>query len=55
MQQMADEGQLKRISKDKSRKRGRCFIWTGAEADTIGEPIKNDLLEKKQAKRHSGY
>ena len=54
MQQMADEGQLKRISKDKSRKLGRCFIWTGAEADTTGDPINNALLEKKHAKRHYG-
>jgi Toprim domain len=31
VRQMADEGQLKQVRKDPSRKHGRCFVWTGPQ------------------------
>jgi 5S rRNA maturation endonuclease (ribonuclease M5) len=31
VRQLADEGQLKQVRKDPSRKHGRCFIWTGPQ------------------------
>jgi hypothetical protein len=43
LHQMAAEGQAKRISPDSSRQYGRGFVWTGANADVVGETIKNDL------------
>jgi hypothetical protein len=43
MHQMASEGQLKRLSPDKSRAHGRGFIWTGPNADVFTARIENDL------------
>ncbi len=40
---MSNEGQTKRIAPDSTRTYGRCFIWTGAAADVIGQRINNDL------------
>ena len=44
--QMAGEGQLKRLSPDKSRTYGRCFVWTGINADVYRDPIANDLKRR---------
>jgi hypothetical protein len=46
LHQMAGEGQAKRIAPDPSRTYGRGFIWTGARADVVGQPIANDLPER---------
>lgn len=46
LNQMAGEGQAKRIAPDPSRTYGRCFIWTGAAADVVGQPIANDLADR---------
>ncbi len=46
LHQMAGEGQAKRIAPDSTRTYGRCFIWTGARADVVGEAIRNDLAER---------
>lgn len=46
LHQMADEGQTRRLAPDPSRTYGRCFIWTGAEADVVGQPIDNDLGDR---------
>lgn len=46
LNQMFAEGQIKRISPDTSRTYGRCFVWTGPEADVMGSPIANDLLSR---------
>ena len=50
LRQMADEGQLHRISPDTSRTYGRGFIWTGEHAD-INSPISNDLTARVARKR----
>ncbi len=31
VKQLSDEGQLKQVRKDPSRKHGRCFVWTGPQ------------------------
>ena len=49
LQQMASEGQAKRIAPDPSRTYGRCFIWTGDRADVVGDKIKNDLTARMAA------
>lgn len=46
LHQMADEKQIKRIAPDSSRTHGRCFIWTGENADVVGQPISNDLTTR---------
>jgi hypothetical protein len=46
LSQMATEGQLQRIAKDTSRTYGRCFIWTGINADTFRDPIRSDISER---------
>ena len=46
LNQLAGEGQMKRIAPDSSRTHGRCFIWTGHAADVIGRPIANDLASR---------
>lgn len=43
LHQMASEGQIKKLAPDSTRTYGRCFVWTGAKADIVGEPIVNDL------------
>jgi hypothetical protein len=44
--QMANEGQLKRLTPDKSRAHGRGFVWTGPEADIYSARIDNDLTSR---------
>lgn len=46
LNQMATEGQLKRLESDPSRTHGRCFIWTGSKADVVNEHICNDLQDR---------
>lgn len=46
LNQLAGEGQVKRITPDPSRTYGRCFIWTGENANVICEPIENDLQDR---------
>lgn len=46
LNQLANEGQIRRISPDASRTYGRCFIWTGEKADVVCEPIENDLSDR---------
>jgi hypothetical protein len=40
LNQMANEGQIHRLSPDASRYHGRCFIWSGQNAD-VTESISN--------------
>lgn len=46
LRQMADEGSIKKLAPDPSRTYGRCFVWTGAEADVENRPIENDLKDR---------
>ena len=46
LSQAAAEGQSARLAKDNSRTYGRCFIWTGAEADPQRQEMINDLLDR---------
>lgn len=39
LRQMADEGQLKRLTKNKSHKHARSFLWTGEKA------VNADIVE----------
>jgi hypothetical protein len=43
IKQMSTEGQVKRLSIDKSNRHGRSFIYTGPAADILNSPIHNDL------------
>jgi hypothetical protein len=45
IRQLIDEGDSIRLSVDKTRKYGRCFVWTGENAD-IRKPISNDLQDR---------
>jgi hypothetical protein len=53
--QMSSEGQLKRLSPDKSRANGRAFIWTGPAADIFHDHIDNNLssLIAERLDRHN--
>jgi hypothetical protein len=51
IQQMAEEGQIKHLRRDRTKDYGRCYIWTGAEAPLTGSMIRNDLILASQ-KRH---
>jgi hypothetical protein len=48
LHQLANEGQLKRIAPDASRRHGRCFIWTGQQADVLGDSIVNFVSSFEQ-------
>ncbi len=52
--QMADEGQMRRLARDLSHRHGRCFIWTGENADLFSE-IRNDLNERIDQQRDNGF
>ncbi|MEZ6097855.1 MAG: hypothetical protein R3E01_02680 [Pirellulaceae bacterium] len=43
---MAEQRQLKYLTPGPSRTFGRCWIWTGHEADTVVERISNDLPDR---------
>lgn len=45
LRQMVTEGQIKRLYEDPSRTNGRCFIWSGEDADPFAEK-ENDLRER---------
>jgi hypothetical protein len=45
IRQLIDEGDSVRLSVDKTRTYGRCFVWTGENAD-IRKPISNDLRDR---------
>ena len=53
IRQLVAEGQMKRIAPDRSHSHGRCFIWTGADADVFHNPIQNDLRECMEASSQS--
>ena len=42
---MIDEGQIKRLAAAKGHTHGRCFIWTGEDADPF-EDICSDLPQR---------
>lgn len=46
LNQLWQEKQSQRIAPDKSRTYGRCFVWTGAEANIHGVSISNDLQRR---------
>lgn len=46
LNQLAGESQVKRITPDSSRTYGRCFVWTGENANIVCEPIENDVLDR---------
>lgn len=51
LHQMANEGQLKRLSPEPGRSHGRCYVWTGPAADVFNANIQNDLLFRISANR----
>lgn len=46
LKQMSTEGQVKRLTIDKSNRHGRSFIYTGPKADILNAPILNDLNDR---------
>jgi hypothetical protein len=45
IRQMIEEGDLTRLQTDTTRTHGRCFIWTGENADRK-QPISNDFSDR---------
>lgn len=46
LNQMAGEGQVRRLAVDKSNRHGRGFIYTGPMADILHTPMHNDLGDR---------
>ena len=45
LNQMIQERQIKRLCRDPSHTYGRCYIWTGEQANFTGTTISNDLIQ----------
>lgn len=43
LNQMATEGQIKRLKSDPCRSYGRCFIYTGPDANVLADPSPGDI------------